>query len=136
MHRNRALIVALLLLCGMVALWLLRENGPGSSLLPPCLFHQLTGLHCPGCGMTRATHAALHGDLAGAFRHNVLGMILLPLAMLGIVLELLAWTKTSRAGWRLVPPRGLAWLLGLAVISFWLLRNLPWWPFNLLAPPG
>ena len=28
----------------------------------PCLFNELTGLPCPGCGMTRAVSALLHGD--------------------------------------------------------------------------
>ena len=36
----------------------------------PCVFRQVTGLICPGCGMTRAWAAALQLDLAGAFwRH-------------------------------------------------------------------
>ena len=28
---------------------------------PVCQFHRLTGLNCPGCGMTRALFALLHG---------------------------------------------------------------------------
>src|SRR5262245_31252568 len=40
------------------------------ALLPPCPFHLLTGLECPGCGMTRAFAALFTGDLASAFLLN------------------------------------------------------------------
>ena len=33
-----------------------------------CPIRRVTGAPCPGCGMTRAWLAALHLDLAGAFR--------------------------------------------------------------------
>lgn len=36
----------------------------------PCPLYALTGLPCPGCGMTRAWIAALHLDLAGAFGYH------------------------------------------------------------------
>lgn len=44
-----------------------------------CLFRTITGHECPGCGMTRAFVALLHGDVAGAFRHNRMSLIVLPL---------------------------------------------------------
>ncbi len=39
---------------------------------PTCLFHQLTGLNCPGCGATRSLYALLHGNLSIALRDNAL----------------------------------------------------------------
>ena len=30
---------------------------------PVCVFHQLTGLNCPGCGGTRSVYALLHGNI-------------------------------------------------------------------------
>ena len=36
------------------------------SLLPACPFHAVTGLYCPGCGMTRCLHAVLHLDVGAA----------------------------------------------------------------------
>jgi hypothetical protein len=41
-------------------------------LAPPCPFHALTGLPCPGCGATRAVLALARGDIAGAFGWNPL----------------------------------------------------------------
>jgi len=39
---------------------------------PVCMFHQLTGLNCPGCGSTRALYALLHGNLPLALKDNSL----------------------------------------------------------------
>jgi len=39
---------------------------------PVCLFHQLTGLNCPGCGATRALYALLHGNFLLALKDNAL----------------------------------------------------------------
>ena len=41
-----------------------------------CPFRALTGLPCPGCGMTRAFCALGHGDLSGAFGYNALATVL------------------------------------------------------------
>ena len=35
-------------------------------IYPPCFFHWLTGLYCPGCGSTRCLHALLHGNFRQA----------------------------------------------------------------------
>lgn len=38
--------------------------------VPPCLFHTLTGLYCPGCGGTRALSYMLSGHLIKSFYHH------------------------------------------------------------------
>lgn len=45
---------------------------------PTCYFHLLTGFYCPGCGALRAMHQMLHGNLAAAFRLNLLVVLALP----------------------------------------------------------
>lgn len=85
--------------------------------------------------MTRATFAALHGNLATAFRYNPLGMMLMPLALAGLGLELAGWVRGKPLRWRLRGGVRAAWFLIAAVLAFWILRNLPWWPCPLLAPP-
>lgn len=38
----------------------------------PCLFYEITGIKCPGCGNTRAALALLRFDLKASFRYNLL----------------------------------------------------------------
>lgn len=44
-----------------------------------CLFRNLSGAQCPGCGMTRAIVCVLHGDLGHAMQYNGLVVIVFPL---------------------------------------------------------
>ncbi len=51
-----------------------------TGLAIPCLFRTVTGLLCPGCGVTGMCVAFLHLDWRGAFScHPVLFVLLLPL---------------------------------------------------------
>ena len=93
------------------------------SLFPPCPLHRYTGLWCPGCGTTRALHQLLHGNLAAAFRFNPLAISLLP------VVGYLAVRGESLA----LKPIWIWTLLGVVVV-FGVLRNIPVYPFTLLAP--
>jgi hypothetical protein len=40
-----------------------------------CLFRRMTGLPCPGCGMTRSVMALAHLHFRDSFRFNALGPI-------------------------------------------------------------
>jgi hypothetical protein len=114
-------------------IWLLRTfdpNAPGS-WFPSCVFHDLTGLYCPGCGITRALHALVHFDLQRAFAMNAFFVLSLPL------LAAMALQATTR---RALLPAALQrivfdgrWWIG-ALLIFGLLRNLP--AFARLAPGG
>jgi hypothetical protein len=101
--------------------------------LMPCLFYQLTGINCIGCGTTRALHALLHGDLAAAASYNIFMLVWLPLPAYALLAE---WLR-ALAGRPLLPAiRDWRWLmivLAGSAILFFILRNLPWAPFNWLA---
>jgi hypothetical protein len=89
---------------------------------PKCALYSLTGLYCPGCGTTRAIHYLLHGDIAGAFAMNPLMVIASP------VLVLLLFKRS----WAMRP--WVAWTAFAVLILYGVLRNIPAWPFTLLAP--
>ncbi|MBO5272475.1 MAG: DUF2752 domain-containing protein [Muribaculaceae bacterium] len=43
---------------------------PENHFFPKCIFKQLTGWDCAGCGSQRMLHALLHGDFAKAWSYN------------------------------------------------------------------
>lgn len=115
---------------GVWLLWNFDPNVAGNPFVP-CIFHALTGYFCIGCGITRALHALVHGDLLRAFGMNPLAMIVLPLVPL-----MIAYSR----GWqpRLLQPL-MRWVmeprLWLVLLpGYWIARNLPWFPFTLMAP--
>ena len=103
-----------------------------SSLYPQCPFRMITGLDCPGCGMTRAVHSLLHGDLVAAASHNLLMVVTAVIA-----LAWFAFARVQRMRGQ-EPPRfrlsGVTVVpLTIVVLAFWVLRNLPMQPFHWLG---
>jgi hypothetical protein len=97
---------------------------PATVHLPLCTFHRLTGLDCPGCGATRATHELLHGRIRAAWRDNALWVLLLPAFLYAAAGEL--WMLSGRRPW----PGDLArqkwfWIcVVVAAAAFFIVRNL------------
>lgn len=89
---------------------------PGVATTPPCPFHAMTGLRCPGCGTLRALHALAQSDVAGAFSLNAMTTLGLPL----LALSLLFWRRLSTA----VAARPKA--MQVAMIAFFVGTLLVW----------
>ena len=111
-------------------------NPATTRIFPPCPFHALTGLYCPGCGSTRCLHHLLHGRVATAFDLNPLLVVMLPFVAVALAREVLR--VTGRA-----PPRRMkgapfhrwwVWALLAVVLAFGVARNLPWKPVRWMAP--
>ncbi len=109
----------LLLAAGLAyALWV-RATG----LALPCPFRAVTGLLCPGCGVTRLCLALLRGDWAGAWRANPALLPMLPiLAALAVRLSV----RYVREGSAVLTRRenALVWVLAALLAAWGILRNL------------
>jgi hypothetical protein len=125
---SRALVARLwapLLLAAAVAGCVLLHLYPPSELhLPPCVFHSLTGLYCPGCGAARALHHLMNLEFSSAARCNLLFVAALPFLLYALVIKAIRefglWRVPEP---RLSPNAGRA--LIAVVIAWWVIRNLP-----------
>ena len=97
-----------------------------------CIFYELTGLYCPGCGSGRSLYSLMHGDWRGAFEHNLL---FLPLGLPALAVFLHEFFRIMIPGMNLKPifiPQWLTTSCCILIFLFWIARNLP--PFSFLAP--
>lgn len=102
----------------------------------PCIIKLLTGMYCPGCGAGRACFSILHGKFFDAFCYNPLLVILLPFAGGYIAARGIDWAVTG--GNHIDGKISIKLLLALLIIIlvYGILRNIPVFPFSLLAPGG
>lgn len=112
--------------CGLVAAtaYVTAVDPSDGGVFPVCPFRLLTGWWCPGCGLTRATHHLMHGDLLGALRYNAL----LPFVLTLITLLWVDWYARSTGRRSLLQRRIPRWApaAGIAVaVAFAVVRNLP-----------
>ncbi len=90
----------------------------------PCVFHEITGLYCPGCGATRMVDSLAHMDLHGAFGYNQLLLLTLPLVM---YLVLCAWLQYAGLHVNSSVKKTneyMAWGLVAVFVAFGILRNI------------
>jgi len=89
----------------------------------PCLFYKLTGLHCPGCGNTRAALALLRLDFPAAFSYNF--FFLPEFIYLGYVYCVCAaaYLKTGKFTYRPPLPLLVCIFLG-CLLLWWIIRNI------------
>ena len=127
----RFFLIAFFFLISSIVLF--RHNPAGSIVFPPCPFHALTGLYCPGCGSLRAVHQLFHGNLGSAFGLNPLMIIVLP--FMGYSFVSYGMITFGKQSLTIMPaPAYLGWLMLIVIVLYGILRNIPYYPFYLLAP--
>jgi hypothetical protein len=97
----------------------------GTPLPELCMMKRLTGLACPGCGLTRCFISLAHGDLASAWSHNPAGLWLFGLVLLQLPYRGYQLWRIRRGQPEIVLTRfALAALLvfAVALLTQWTLR--------------
>lgn len=130
--KKRILIVTAVALIAAAALLYLyfTEEGKGAGI--PCMFYQITGFYCSGCGVSRALRSILHFDFYQALRYNALFTLCLPLlgAYFGaFTVSYIRYGKDKIS--EKIPIKPVYALVVIAVL-FAVLRNIP--AFSFLAP--
>lgn len=109
-------------------------NDPSrATFFPVCPLLQFTGFACPGCGLTRGFHALFHGDVVTALDFN----LLLPIwaVLFAWIFVSLVLTAISGRGLKMPAMSGrTVWIVASVLLTFGVLRNLPWHPFTVLYP--
>ncbi|MEZ5429322.1 MAG: DUF2752 domain-containing protein [Pyrinomonadaceae bacterium] len=120
----------LLGIAGSLAVWYF--NPSTARFFPICPLYALTGLSCPGCGLTRGFHALFHGDIGTALHFNVLlPFYILIFAYVFVSLLLIVW-RGRGLSFRLFTPATVYGFLTLSLL-FGVLRNLPFYPFTFFS---
>lgn len=107
---------------------------PEKYLYLPCLFNMTTGLHCPGCGSTRAVSSILHGEIALALKNNLLILLWGPYLAYRALQGIRSWIERERAFiWE--PPKGAIVGFLILTLAYTILRNLPIESLSALLAP-
>ena len=94
----------------------------------PCVFYEITGLYCPGCGITRLCLSLFEGDVYQAFRYNPIIFINLPILFILFVLNI--FFKKNKNIKKITDV--IIIFLATITIIFGVIRNIP--IFSFLAP--
>jgi len=106
---------------------------PETTFYPPCLFKKFTSLQCPGCGSARACYHLLHGDFLTAIDCNLLLTGFLPLLVMEGFSRFFFINRNRASKLRVIENHIRPLHVLIAVLIFWILRNLPFYPFNFLS---
>jgi len=122
----------LVFIFGLAVLFFLL-NPSEHQLFPRCIFNTVTGYYCPGCGSQRAIHSLLHLNFAGVVGNNFL---FIP-AVAAVAYHYAHQPLNKKFGWKLPNifyKKATPWFIFGIILLFWFLRNLPVYPFSVLAP--
>lgn len=124
-HTKMILCILLLAACAGLIFVYSHFNPESNSLFPKCIFLQLTGLKCPGCGSQRVIHNLLNLNLQKAFEANAFLVLSIPY----IIALLVSVPLKSRFPkfYNTLNSVPVIISIGVLVIAWWITRNIFDW---------
>jgi len=103
---------------------------PGTDVTLPgtCTFRELTGMPCPGCGLTRSFISVVHGRCADAWEYNPAGFLFFAIVVFQIPYRIYQLVRIRRGRGQHYFVWIDAWVLTLLIISL-----LAQWIYRLTA---
>lgn len=96
----------------------------------PCIYNKITGLYCPGCGITRAVISLMKFDIKSALGYNCFFVIVVPIMIVFYIYDYLKRKNDSNYDYKKF---NKVWYMFLVMlILFGILRNISL--FRVLAP--
>ena len=130
--KNRIFITLAAAFFAAAALIYLYFTGEGEGAGIPCVFYQMTGFYCSGCGASRALRSILHYDFYQALRYNAIFSLALPLLAAYFGALIISYIRFGKDRISEKIPMKIVWVLIAAAIVYGILRNIP--IFSFLAP--
>lgn len=86
----------------------------------PCIFHKITHLYCPGCGLTRMILSIFKLNFYQAFRYNPLLFIMMPFIITYEIINYLKWIQDKS----FIISKKIWYILLIITIIYTILRNI------------
>ena len=117
-------IIYITLLLSFIYLYLIKRF----SFYIPCIFHKITQMYCPGCGLTRMIISIFKLDIYQAFRYNPLLFIMMPFIITYEIIYYINWIQDKNY----IISKKIWYTLLIITIIYTILRNMK--NFSYLAP--
>ena len=119
-HTKRvAVLAALFIICGLIYAGIITLLHHGI----PCWFHLITGLKCPGCGLTRSLLSLLRFDFASVLKYNLFAPLIV--FYIGWIFLYNSYLYIKRGKYYLSSGSIISDILFLVLfLGWWIVRNL------------
>ena len=131
-QKQLLILIIGVLFFGITLLYFLKDPS-SSSYFPKCPIYHFTGYYCTGCGSQRALHHLLHLDFLGILKYNALFIPAFMLMIYHFSIKLLPIKYGKNYPDIIYHPKTPI-IVFIVIILFTVFRNIPIYPFSLLAP--
>lgn len=124
-YKKPILYILLTAACVGLVLTYSRFSPENSTWFPKCIFLQLTGLKCPGCGSQRVAHSLLNLNIHKAFEANA--FLVLSLPYIAALLASIPLKSRFPKFYNALNSLQVIITIGILVIAWWITRNIFGW---------